>query len=37
MTLKPEEMRAMIRTDVRKWAEVARVAGIRLPAVAAAR
>jgi tripartite-type tricarboxylate transporter receptor subunit TctC len=37
MTLKPEEMRAMIRADVRKWAEVARVAGIRLPAVAAAR
>jgi tripartite-type tricarboxylate transporter receptor subunit TctC len=37
MNMKPEEMRAMIRADVRKWAEVARVAGIRLPAVAAAR
>jgi tripartite-type tricarboxylate transporter receptor subunit TctC len=33
----PEEMRAMIRADVKKWGEVARVAGIRLPAVAAAR
>ncbi len=37
VNMKPEEMRAMIRADVRKWAEVARVAGIRLPAVAAAR
>jgi tripartite-type tricarboxylate transporter receptor subunit TctC len=36
-TMKPEEMRAMIRADVRKWTEVARVAGIRLPAVASAR
>jgi tripartite-type tricarboxylate transporter receptor subunit TctC len=37
MRKKPEEMRAMIRADVQKWAEVARVAGIRLPAVAAVR
>jgi tripartite-type tricarboxylate transporter receptor subunit TctC len=36
-TMKPEEMRAMIRADVQKWTEVARVAGIRLPAVASAR
>jgi tripartite-type tricarboxylate transporter receptor subunit TctC len=37
ITMKPEEMRAMIQADVRKWSEVARVAGIRLPAVASAR
>jgi tripartite-type tricarboxylate transporter receptor subunit TctC len=37
MALEPEQMRSMIRADVKKWAEVARVAGIRLPAVAAAR
>jgi tripartite-type tricarboxylate transporter receptor subunit TctC len=36
-SMKPEEIRAMIRADVQKWAEVARVAGIRLPAVASAR
>jgi tripartite-type tricarboxylate transporter receptor subunit TctC len=36
-TMKPDAMRAMIRADVQKWTEVARVAGIRLPAVAAAR
>jgi tripartite-type tricarboxylate transporter receptor subunit TctC len=36
-TMSPEDMREMIRADVGKWSEVARVAGIRLPALAKAR
>lgn len=36
-TMSPADMREMIRADVRKWAEVARIAGIRLPALVRAR
>ena len=36
-TMTPTDMRNMIRADVRKWTEVARVAGIRVPTLAKAR